>query len=114
MFKAYTKQSNALERFRVKAHLRTYIKDPILVDEKLMMKAVQKLKKMPYDLKDPAGTVAIELVIDAYRLGFYKYENLTDSGHLLVQRSRNRRLRQTKSKSHQGRQPRNRYTLKTI
>lgn len=114
MFNQYTKQSDALERFRVKAHLRTYIKDPIIIDQQLLLEAVKKLKKLPYDFKDPADAVAIELVMDAYRLGFIKYENLTDSGRMLVDRSKNRRYRHAHSKSHHGQSTRNRYTLKTI
>jgi len=115
MFNPYTKQSDALERFRIKAHLRSYVKDPINIDEQLLMEAVTKLKKLPYGFKDPADTVAIELVLDAYRLGHFKYENLTDSGCRLVRHSKHRRHRHlTNERVTQGRTLRNRYTLKTI
>jgi hypothetical protein len=114
MFNQYTKQSDALERFRVKAHLRTYVKDPVIIDEQLLLEAVKKLKKLPYTNKDPADTVAIELLMEAYRLGFMKYENLTDSGHMLVQSSKKRRYRCANSMVRHVQPPSNRYTLKTI
>jgi hypothetical protein len=115
MFNPYTKQSDALERFRIKAHLRSYVKDPIIIDEQLLMEAVAKLKKLPYGFKDPADTVAIELVLDAYHLGYFKYEDLTDSGCRLVRHNKHRRHRQLAiDRTSKGRSLRNRYTLKTI
>jgi hypothetical protein len=115
MFKPYAKQSDALEKFRIKAHLRSYVKDPIIIDEQLLLEAVTKLKKLPYGCKDPADTVAIELLLNAYRLGYFKYEDLTDSGCRLVRHSKHRRHRHlTNDRANQGRSLRNRYILKTI
>ena len=91
MFNPYKKQNDVLERFRIKAHLRSYAKDPIIIEENLMCDAVEKLKKLPYEHKDPSNAVAIELVQKAYCAGFFRYEDLTDNGCKLVRQSKYRR-----------------------
>ncbi|HEB81563.1 MAG TPA: hypothetical protein ENJ11_01740 [Gammaproteobacteria bacterium] len=91
MFNAYKKQSNALETFRIKAHLRSYVKDPVIVDDDLMQEAVEKLKKLPYERRDPAGNIAIELLLDGYRRGHFHYEDLTEEGSRLVRDRKYRR-----------------------
>ncbi len=114
MFNPYTKQSDVLEKFRIKAHLRSYVKDPIIIDEKLLQEAVTKLKKLPYEYKDPTDSVAMELVLDAYRMGYFKYEDLTDTGCKLIRHGKYRRHHQlTNDRVYQGQILRNRYTLKT-
>ena len=94
MFNPYKKQNDVLEKFRIKAHLRSYVKDPIVIDETLLQDAVERLKKMPYQHKDPTDSVATELVLDAYRSGFFRYEDLTDVGCKLVRLSKHRRHNQ--------------------
>jgi len=91
MFNPYKKQNDVLEKFRIKAHLRSYVKDPIIIDETLLQDAVEKLKKLPYESKDPTDAVAVELVRDAYRSGFFGYEDLTEIGCKLVRLSKHRR-----------------------
>lgn len=91
MFNPYKKQSDVLEKFRIKAHLRSYVKDPIVIDEALLQEAVAKLKRLPYEHNDPTDSVAVELVKDAYRSGFFGYEDLTDIGCKLVRLSKHRR-----------------------
>ena len=91
MFNPYKKQNDVLEKFRIKAHLRSYVKDPIIIDETLLSNAVDQLKRLPYENKDPANTVAMELVQQAYRSGFFRYEDLTDTGCNLVRISKHRR-----------------------
>ena len=94
MFNPYKKQNDVLERFRIKAHLRSYVKDPIVINETLLQEAVEKLKKLPYQYNDPTDSVAIELVLEAYRSGYFKYEDLTDEGCKLVRLSKHRRHHQ--------------------
>jgi hypothetical protein len=84
MFNPNSKQNDILEKFRIKAHLRTYIKDPIMLDEELLNEAVQQLKKLPYIDKDPSGKIAVDLVLEAYRLGHFKHSDLTEEGYQLV------------------------------
>ncbi len=91
MFYPYKTQNNVLEKFRIKAHLRSYVKDPIVIDETLLKNAADKLKKLPYKRNDPTDTIAIKLVLDAYRSGYFKYEDLTDVGCKLVRLSKHRR-----------------------
>jgi len=91
MFNSHEKQNDVLEKFRIKAHLRSYVKDPIIINETLLQEAVEKLKKLPYQQNDPTDSVARELVVEAYRAGFFKYDELTDSGCQLVRFSRYRR-----------------------
>ncbi len=103
MFNPYKKQDDVLEKFRIKAHLRSYVKDPIVIDETLLRNAVERLKRLPYKHKDPTDSVAIELVLDAYRSGFFRYEDLTDIGCKLVRVSKHRRhLQLSSERIHQG------------
>ena len=103
MFNPYKKQNNVLEKFRIKAHLRSYVKDPIVIDETLLQDAVERLKRIPYEYKDPTDSVASELVLDAYRSGFFRYEDLTDTGCKLVRISKHRRHNQVSyDRAHHG------------
>jgi hypothetical protein len=97
MFNSYKKQNDVLEIFRIKAHLRSYVKDPIVIDETLLQEAVEKLKKLPYQKNDPTDSVARELVLEAYRSGYFKYDDLTDEGCKLVRLSKHRRHMQISS-----------------
>ena len=114
MFKSYKLQSNALEIFRIKAHLRSYIKEPDNLDDNLLQNAVDKLKKLPYEHKDPTDLIAKELVLEAYHLGYYKYEDLTHQGCLMVKHEKYRRHPHTNKRTHQIYLLRNRYNLKSI
>ena len=94
MFNVYKKESDVsdvLEKFRIKAHLRSYVKDPVIIDSRLMKEAVDKLKKLPYESRDPAGNIAVELLLDGYRRGHFIYEDLTDEGCALVRHRKYRR-----------------------
>ena len=91
MFHPFRKQSDTLEKFRIKAHLRSYVKDPIIIENELLQQAVLKLKRLPYEYSDPTDAIAMELVLDAYRLGFFDYDDLTDAGHDLVRYGKYRR-----------------------
>ena len=91
MFNSYEKQNDVLEKFRIKAHLRSYVKDPIVINETLLQEAVEKLKKLPYQHNDPTDSVVRELVVEAYRAGFFRHDELTDSGYELVRISKYRR-----------------------
>ena len=103
MFNPYRKQNDVLEKFRIKAHLRSYVKDPIVIDETLLQDAVGRLKKIPYKYKDPTDSIATELVLDAYRSGFLRYEDLTNSGCELVRFSKHRRHNQlSHDRAHHG------------
>jgi len=103
MFNPYKKQNDILEQFRIKAYLRSYVKDPIVIDKTLLQGAVEKLKKLPYEHKDPTDSVAIELVQDAYRSGFFGYDDLTDVGCKLVRLSKYRRhLQRSDDRVHQS------------
>jgi len=111
MFNPYKKQNDVLEEFRIKAHLRSYVKDPIVIDEALLQEAVERLKKIPYDHKDPAGSVATGLVLEAYLSGFFRYEDLTDLGYELVRISKHRRHNQlSHDRVHHGQMLRFRYS----
>ncbi len=112
MFKPNKLQSNALEIFRIKAHLRSYIKDPNNIDETLLQKAVAKLIKLPYERKDPTDLIAKELVLDAYHLGHLKYADLTHPGCLMVKHEKYRRHPLVNKRTHQIYLLKNRYTLK--
>ncbi len=90
MFNPNKKENDVLEKFRIKAHLRSYVKDPIIIDESLLSEAVQKLKKLPHDDKDPTESIASELVLEAYRFGYFKYRDLTETGYELVRNSKYR------------------------
>jgi hypothetical protein len=103
MFNPYKKQNDVLEQFRIKAHLRSYVKDPIVIDKALLQDAVEKLKKLPYEYKDPTDSVAIELVQEAYRSGFFGYDDLTDVGCKLIRLSKHRRHHQlSNERTHLG------------
>ncbi len=91
MFNPYKKQNDVLEEFRIKAHLRSYVKDPIVLNKTLLQDAVEKLKKLPYKYNDPTDSVAADLVMDAYRTGYFRYEDLTELGCKLVRTSKHRR-----------------------
>jgi hypothetical protein len=115
MFNPYKKQSDALEKFRIKAHLRSYVKDPIIIDQTLLQEAVEKLKKLPYEYKDPTDSIAVELLLNAYRLGFFKYEDLTHNGCNLVRISKHRRHHQLNhGRAHKNLMLRNHYQLKAV
>lgn len=91
MFKPYKLQSNVLEIFRIKAHLRSYVKDPNNIDKDLLQNAVAELKKLPYEDKDPTDFIAKKLVLDSYHLGYIKYKDLTHPGYIMVQHEKFRR-----------------------
>jgi len=91
MFNPYEKQNDVLEKFRIKAHLRSYVKDPIIIDKTLLQTAVGKLKKLPYKYNDPTDVIVTELVLQAYRSGFFSYQDLTEAGNALVRSSKHRR-----------------------
>ena len=112
MLKPYELQNNALEKFRIKAHLRSYVKDPDSIDENLLQNAVTELKKLPYEHKDPTDSIAKKLVLDGYHLGFFKYGDLTQPGCLLVKHKKYRRHPLVSNRTHQIFLLRNRYTLK--
>jgi len=115
MFNANKKQNDVLEKFRIKAHLRSYVKDPIVIDESLLSEAVQQLKKLPYEDKDPTQSVVADLVLEAYRLGYFKYRDLTETGYKLVRQSKFRGHHQLSNKRIFNDQiPRNCYVLKAI
>lgn len=115
MFYPYKNQNDALEEFRIKAHLRSYIKDPIIIEKNLMREAVGKLKRITYKDKDPANLVAVELLLDAYRMGFFRYNDLTDDGCELVRHGKYRRQLHPASENTQPfHSLRNRYIVKTI
>jgi hypothetical protein len=114
MFKSYKLQTNALEIFRIKAHLRSYVKEPDSIDDNLLQNAVEKLKKLPYEDKDPTDIIAKQLVLDAYHQGCIKYEDLTHPGCHMVKHEKYRRRQHTNNRAHQIYLLRNRYTLKSI
>ena len=91
MFHHFRNQNDTLEKFRIKAHLRSYVKDPITIHNDLLQEAVAKLKKLPYEYSDPTDSIAMELVLDAYRLGFFNYDDLTADGGDLVRHGKYRR-----------------------
>ena len=97
MFNPHKKQNDVLEKFRIKAHLRSYVKDPIVINETLLQEAVEKLKKLPYQKNDPTDSVARELVVEAYRFGYFIYDDLTDEGCKLVRLNKHRRHPQPSS-----------------
>ena len=113
MFNPYNNQSDTLEKFRIKAHLRSYVKDPIVINNDLLLEAVTKLKKLPYDATDPTDPVAIELVLDAYRLGYFNYRDLTDVGCDIVRHGKYRR-HLTSDRTNQSPIMRSRLVLKAI
>jgi hypothetical protein len=115
MFNSYKKQSDVLEKFRIHAHLRSYVKEPIIVDEKLLQEAVTKLKKLPFEYRDPTDSIAVELVLDSYRLGYFKLDDLTNVGCDLVRQGKYRgHLQLSNNRVYQNRISRNRHNLNTV
>ena len=115
MFNSYKKQSDVLEKFRIHAHLRSYVKEPIIVDEKLLQEAVTKLQKLPFEYKDPTDSIAVELVLDSYRLGYFKLDDLTNVGCDLVRQGKYRGHQQlSNNRVYQNRISRNRHNLNTV
>jgi len=100
MFNPNKKQNNVLEEFRIKAHMRSYIKDPIVIDTVLMRDAVEKLKKLPFETKDPTDKVAVELLMEAYRRGYFKKDDLTRDGYKVIKLCKHRRHHQFSSHSY--------------
>ena len=85
-----------------------------IVDEKLLQEAVIKLKKLPFEYKDPTDSIAVELVLDSYRLGYFKQDDLTNVGCDLVRQGKYRGHQQlTNNRGYQSRVTRNRYSLNT-
>ncbi|MCK5395711.1 MAG: hypothetical protein KAJ32_06950 [Gammaproteobacteria bacterium] len=114
MFNSHKKQRDVLEKFRIKAHLRSYVKDPVIIDTALLKEAISKLKKLPYEHKDPTDSAAIELILEAHRLGYFKYEDLTDAGCEIVRHGRYRGHQQLAGKrTFHGQTLRNCYLMKT-
>ena len=95
MLNPHKKEHDTLEKFRIKAHLRSYVKDPIVVDKRLLDTAVNKLKDLPYEEKDPSDRVAIQLVRESYILGYFTKDDLTESGVELVRFIKNQRQNRT-------------------
>ena len=115
MINSYKKKSDTLEKFRIKAHLRSYVKDPIIINKTLLEEAISKLKKLPYDCKDPTDSVAQELLLEAFRLGHLRYEHLTDTGCQLARQGKYRGHQQLKiQRTFQGQTPRNCYPLRAV
>ena len=115
MFNPYKKNSDILEKFRIKAHLRSYVKDPIIIDEKLLMAAVYKLKKLPYKDRDPTDSIAMELVVNAYCQGHFCYKDLTETGCHLVRYGKYQGHQvERKDQIHPGNFIKQRFILKTI
>jgi hypothetical protein len=115
MYNSFKRQNNILEKFRIKAHLRSYLIDPIIIDKKLMDEAISKLKKLPYESKDPADSIATELIIEAYRLGYFRYDDLTDAGREITRKSKYRgHQKLTMQRTFSGQNMRNCYLLKAM
>jgi hypothetical protein len=115
MLNSNTKQNDILAKFRIKAHLRAYITEPIIIDNSLWTEAIEQLKKLPYEDKDPSDTIARELVIEAYRMGFFKHRELTDAGYELIREQKYRGHQQlANNRVFHDQTLRNCYTLKAI
>ncbi|MBE9559948.1 MAG: hypothetical protein IMF15_04125 [Proteobacteria bacterium] len=99
MFNPYRKQSDALEKFRITAHLRSYLKDPIILNDALLQDAVDELKKIPYDSKDPTDVIAIDFLLASYRAGYVRHEDLTEDGYKLVRAGKHRRHHAVKNEN---------------
>jgi len=91
MFKPNNNNSDILERFRIKAHMRRYVKDPFEIDEQLMIEGVAQLKGMDFSHSDPSELVAADMTLKSYFNGLYKLDELTDEGSVLVKQERFRR-----------------------
>ena len=115
MHHSIKRQNNILEKFRIEAHLRSYLKDPIIIDNTLMDEAISKLKRLPYESKDPADTIATELTLEAYRLGYFRYDDLTDAGCEMTRKSKYRgHQKLTMQRDFNKQSIRNCYQLKAI
>jgi hypothetical protein len=115
MYNSNKRQNNILEKFRIKAHLRSYLKDPIIIDKTLMDEAIAKLRDLPYESKDPAETIATELTLEAYRLGYFRYDDLTDAGCEIARKRKYRGHQKLTIQRDFNRQTnRNCYLLKTM
>ena len=91
MFKPNKNNSDILERFRIKAHMRRYVKDPFEIDEQLMVEGVAQLKGMEFSHSDPSELVAADMTLKSYFKGVYKLDDLTDEGSVLIKQERFRR-----------------------
>ena len=91
MFKPNNNNSDILERFRIKAHMRRYVKDPFEIDEQLMVEGVSQLRGMDFTHSDPSELVAADMTLKSYFMGIYKLYELTDEGTVLVKQERFRR-----------------------
>ena len=91
MFNPNNKQSDILERFRIKAHMRRYVRDPFTIEEQLMADAATRLKGMEFRHSDPSELIAAEITLQSYNSGFYRLEELTEEGEILVKQERFRR-----------------------
>jgi len=114
MYNPYKKQSDILEKFRIKAHLRSYVKEPIKIDEALYQRAADELKKLPYDKTDPTDIVARRLVINAYNLGLYDYTDLTAIGCNLTIHEKYRGKQIVNKRVRHSSMMKNRFQLKAI
>ena len=91
MFKPNNNNSDILERFRIKAHMRRYVKDPFEIDEQLMTEGVSQLRGMDFTHSDPSELVAADMTLKSYFSGLYRMDDLTDEGSVLVKQERFRR-----------------------
>ncbi len=97
----FTSNNNdVLEEFRIKAHLRSYVKDPIMVNENLLQAAIVKLKKLPYDEADPSGAIAKKLVRNAIKSGYYNKADLTELGCTLLKPKKSNKRKHKKARRH--------------
>ena len=93
MFNPYKNEDRKLEAFRIKAHLRSYVIDPSTINQDLLDIAILKLKKLPHEQRDPSAAIAVELVLNAYKLGYFRIEDLTEAGSQLVRFGKFKRVR---------------------
>lgn len=91
MFTPNNRQSDILERFRIKAHMRRYVQDPFEVDENLMLEGIDAIKGLEIGDRDPAHLVAARITLKAFETGYYRREHLTEEGNQLVSEERFRR-----------------------
>lgn len=101
MLNSHIKQGYTLELFRLKAHLRSYVKDSIQLNEQLLARGAERLRAMPFKTNDPAADLVIDLVHKAYNCKQIKANDLTDAGKQLVGYKKHKK-RTLKSKKHHG------------
>ena len=90
-------------------------RDKNIIDKTLLQEAISKLKKLPYECNDPTDSVAKELVLEAYRLGHFRYEDLTDTGCQLARQEKYRGHQQLKTQRiFHGQTSRNCYLLRAV